>query len=182
MIKHLSIFGCVFALTSTIWLTGIYDHSVPTIEGGTQSLSDYEGKKILIITLPIVRTTSSDSLLYSLDTLAIERTASLKVIAVPSYEDGYLPAQKDSLKTWYRSKLGSYVTITDGLYTRKTSGIQQHVLFKWLTTVEENTHFDMDVAGSGFKFFLSSTGQLYGLLPSHTKIWSSAVQKTLGME
>ncbi|MBL7746163.1 MAG: hypothetical protein JNM19_01940, partial [Chitinophagaceae bacterium] len=136
---------------------------------------------ILVITLPVAQSASADSVLYSLDTLGAARTATLKIIAVPSYEDGYTAAQKTTLETWYRSKLGNHIVITEGLYTRKTSGAQQHPLFSWLTDAVQNETFDVDVTGPGYKFFVNSTGKLYGVLRPHTKMWSGAVQKTLGM-
>ncbi len=179
--KQITIFGFILLLAGTIWTGSIYDHSVPKIEGGSQPLAGWQGKKILVITLPLVQSASADSMLYSLDTLASARSATLKVIAVPSYEDGYTPAQKTQLETWYRSKLGNHVVITEGLYTRRTSGSQQHGLFKWLTVLNQNESFDIDVTGPGYKFFVSSTGQLYGVLRPHTSMWSGAVQKTVGM-
>lgn len=166
-------------LSFTGYTESIYIHSVPVIEGGNQSLSAYQGKKILILTLPLQQSSTADSMLYSLDTLSAARISSLKVIAVPSYEDGYTAAQKTTLQQWYRSKLGSQVIITDGLYSRSTSGTQQHPLFSWLTTLSKNENFEIDVAGPGYKFFVNGSGQLIGVLRPHTKISSMAVQKTL---
>jgi glutathione peroxidase len=160
----------------------IYNYTVPKIDGGGQSLSAYQGKKILVFTLPLTQTPTIDSILYSLDTLATARAGMLQVIAVPAYEDGYTTAQKTQLQQWYRSKLSNTVLITDGLYTRKTSGTQQHPLFKWLTTVAENEVFDIDVEGAGQKFFSNGSGQLYGVLRPQSKIWGSSVQRTLNTQ
>lgn len=160
--------------------SGIYDYSVPKIEGGNQSLAVAQGKRILLVTLPTQHSASADSLLYSLDTLAAAHSSVLAVFAVPAYEDGYSPSVKDDLKQWYRSKLGNYITITDGLYTRKSSA-GQHDLFKWLTDVNRNGTFDMDVEGPGQQFFIKENGELYGMLVPGTKLWSKAVQKTLHM-
>lgn len=180
--KQVTLYSVLFLLAGLIFTTDIYNFSVTKIEGGSQPLSAFQGKKILLVTLPMEQNASADSMLYSLDTLATARTGSLKVIAIPSYEDGYTTAQKTQLETWYRSKLGNHIIITEGIYTRKTSGTQQHALFKWLTDVNQNENFDMDVDGPGYKFFVNGTGQLYGVLKPHTKMSSAAVQKTLGME
>lgn len=157
----------------------IYSYSVSKIEGGNQSLSAFEGKKILIVTLPLQQTAAADSFLFALDTLASAHSSNLVVIATPSYEDGYTPSQKNQLKNWYRSQLGSYIVVTDGLHTRKTSGSQQHGLFQWLTDVNKNEVFDMDITGEEWKFFVRETGVLYGALLPQTRIWSNSVQKTL---
>jgi glutathione peroxidase-family protein len=161
--------------------SNVYDYSVPLMEGGQQQLSGYAGKKILIVTLPVLQNNNTDSLLYSLDTLATVHSFHLNVIAVPSYEDGFTAGQKTSLLQWYRSKLGSNITITDGLYTRKGSEIQQHPLFKWLTKATGNGHFDIDASGPDHKFFLTQSGVLYAVLKPNTKMWSKAVNKTVNL-
>jgi glutathione peroxidase-family protein len=171
--------GFIFLFSTLLQTGSIYDYSFTKIEGGTHVMSSCQGKKILIITLPIQQSATADSMLYSLDTLAAARSTTLSVIAVPSYEDGYTTAQQGQLQQWYRSKLGSYVIISEGLYTRKTSGSQQHGLFKWLTTDTQNGNFNIDVTGPGNKFFVTSTGVLYGAL---TKMWGTSVQRTLQIQ
>jgi glutathione peroxidase-family protein len=180
--KSIKITGLAFLFVTAVWTAGIYDYSVPKIEGGSQALSAWQSKKILIITLPVQENASADSLLYSLDTLASAHVATLKVLAVPSYEDGFTLPQQTQLQQWYRSKLGNYIIIANGLYTRKTSGTQQHALFKWLTTVALNESFDIDVDGPGHKFFVSSSGELYGVLRPYAGISGAQVQKALHMQ
>jgi glutathione peroxidase-family protein len=174
--------GIIFLVSAVLLTSSIYDYSFPKIEGGTQSMTTFQGKRILIVTLPIQQNASADSILYSLDTLAAAHTNNLSVIAVPSYEDGYTVAQQSQLMSWYRSKLGNYITISTGLYTRKTSGTQQHGLFKWLTTDTMNDAFNMDVTGPGYKFFVNSTGALFGVLTPQTKIGGASVQRTLQIQ
>lgn len=167
---------------SLLLVQSIYSFSVTKIEGGVQVLSAYEGKKMLIITLPTQQTAAADSLLYELDTLATAHASTLRVIAVPSFEDGYTTAQQNALTQWYRSKVSSTVLITEGLYTRKVSGAQQSALFKWLTDVNQNESFDTDVTGPGCKFFISSTGLLYSVLTPEMSVSGQAVQRTLQMQ
>lgn len=182
MKKQILVLSTGAIIAALVLINTIYSYSVPKIEGGVQQLSVYQGKKILIVTLPVLQNASADSLLYSLDTLAIARVASLKVIAVPSIEDGFTVGQRAQLKQWYRSKLNSNILVTDGLYTRNTSGNQQHPLFKWLTNLAENEAFDVEVTMSGCKFFINSSGRLYGVLKERSKIWGNAIQKTLEMQ
>lgn len=159
--------------------SGIYDISFVTIEGQTKSMSDYQGKKILVITLPIQQSSSGDSILFSLDTISRNNSNILQILAVPSKEDGFSAANKSLLWQWYRSKLGSGVVILDGVYTRKSSGLNQHDLFRWLTHENENEHFDLDASEPGAKFFISPSGELYGVLSPATRIWGLSVQKTI---
>lgn len=157
----------------------LYSFSAPKIEGGSQQLNAYQNKMILIITLPVQQTPGNDSLLQSIDSLRAANASILQIIAVPSYEDGFTPAMKSSLQTWYRSKLNSAIVITDGLYTRQTSGSQQHPLFFWLTDKDKNGHFDIDVSGPKMKFFIWTDGMLTGVLGSQTKLNGMAMQGLL---
>lgn len=174
------IFYSVFFLLPFLFVTeSIYTYSVPAIEGTNYPISNCQGKKILIVTLPLQQNPSTDSVLTSLDTLGLSHINELTIIGVPAVEDGYSAAQQQQLQQWYRSKLGQHIIITSGLFTRKSSGTQQHPLFRWLTTVTENEAFDIDAAGEGYKFFVGTSGRLFAVLRPHTRIWSQAVQKTL---
>lgn len=169
----------IIILTSWVCVESIYTHSVTTIEGVNKPFNVYQGKKMLIITLPIQRNNSNDSLLHSLDSLRNAYNGSLLIIATPSYEDGYTPAIKDSLKQWYRGILSMDVIVTEGMYTRKISGSQQHALFKWLTDKTRNEHFDKDVFGPKSKFIVWTDGELVGVLGAPTKISSSTLNNLL---
>ena len=164
------------------FISSIYNYAVPKIEGANQSLSSYQGRKIMVITLPIIQNVSSDSLLYSLDTLGAAHQVDLAIIAVPSYEDGFTVAKKSQLKQWYRSKLGNYITVTDGLYTYKSSGSQQHELFAWLTKVSMNGIFDMDTEGPGSKFFVNANGELYSVMPPAVRVSSKTVNRIINAQ
>lgn len=170
---------CSFFLMSTVCVESIYTHSVTTIEGVNKPLNAYQGKKLMIVTLPIQQNSSNDSLLHSLDSIRVAHAGSLIIIAVPAYEDGYTASIKESLKQWYRSKLSMDIIVTEGIYTRKTSGNQQHPLFKWLTNKTKNDHFDKDVSGPRNKFIVWINGELIGVLESQTKIGSNTVNELL---
>ncbi len=159
-----------------------YNYSVPKIEGGIYLVSSCQNKKILVITLPTQQTAENDTLLFSLDTLAEHHSNTLKIIAVPSFEDHYDSTKKQELMVWYRSFLRAEIIITDGIFTRKTSGAAQNPLFQWLTDISLNQNFDLDVEGPWHKFFISHQGQLYSVLQPHTKISSRAVNKTLFLQ
>lgn len=178
MSKFVLIIGCFF-LTSAVCMESVYTHAVTSIEGVNKPLNVYQGKKMLIVTLPIQQNSSSDSLLHSLDSINTVYAGSLLIIAAPAYEDGYTVPMKDSLKQWYRSILNLDIIVTEGLFTRKTSGSQQHPLFKWLTDKNLNDHFDRDISGPGDKFIIWTTGELIGVIGSQTRIGTSTVNELL---
>ena len=156
-----------------------YNTVFETLDGNTISLSQYQTKKILIVTLPCRINTSTDSFLTSLDTISRSRSASLKIVGVPAFEDGYSDAQKNILNQWYRSRLNNNIIITSGLNTRQSSGAVQHDLFKWLTNVNQNMIFNIDVDGPGFRCFIKPGGEFYGVLRSNVNIHGRPMQRVL---
>lgn len=178
MNKIILISTCFFLLSMT-YTESIYTHAVTTIEGQNKSMADFQGKKILVITLPIQQNASNDSLLHSIDSLHTVYAGSLVVIGVPAYEDGYTPSIKEQLKNWYRSKMNASVIITEGLYARKTSGSQQHPLFQWLTDKNKNGSLDQDVSGAKNKFFVWTDGRLLAVLGAQVKIGGSTINNLI---
>ncbi len=178
MSKLILFIGC-FILSSWYCTESIYSHSVTTIEGITKPLNLYQGKKILIFTLPIEQNSGNDSILFSLDSLRMAFESSLIIIAVPAYEDGFTINAKENLKQWYRSKLSMDIIVTEGLYTRKSSTNNQHPLFRWLTEKSRNDHFETDVYAPGDKFIVWINGELIAVLGAQTRIGSSVVNEIL---
>jgi glutathione peroxidase len=179
MTKLITIIAGVFFTSTTAFSQSIYTYSVTSIEGTSKPLNAYTGKKLLIITLPTQQNASGDSLLRSLDSIRAAYTSTVQIIAVPAYEDGYTPAIKNQLKQWYRSILGMGIIVTEGMYTRKTSGSQQHYLFKWLTDKTKNGHFDQDVAGPRHKFMIWTDGELTAAMVARTRLNSPTINELL---
>ncbi len=179
MSKLITITALFFGIAVSALSQSVYTYTVKSIEGPNLPLNAYTGKKLLVITLPTQQNASNDSLLRSLDSIRAAYTGTLQIIAVPSYEDGYTPALKNSLKQWYRSILGTGIIVTEGVRTRKTSGSQQHPLFKWLTDKDKNGFFDQDVAGPRHKFIVWTNGELTSVLGAPTKIAGTAMNTLL---
>ncbi len=164
MVKLILITTCFFCTAATF--TGnIYSFSVTSIEGVSKPLTACQGKKIMVVSLPTQQNSTNNAMLYKLDSLGAAYTGTLQIIAVPAYENGYTAIRKMELQLWYRSILGQDIIVTEGMYIRKTSGNDQHPLFKWLTYSTENTHFNLDADGVGKFFMVGTTGTLYGVLP-----------------
>ena len=141
-------------------VNNFYSYSVTTSDGKDISLDQFQGKKALVVVLPVTKTTQDSMLLIAMDSLVTFGTAA--VIGVPSYEDGFQDDSLESLTTWYRSLAGDSVIITQGMNTRKASPYQSD-LFAWLTSKDLNGHFDQDVMGAGTKYLINETGDLYGV-------------------
>jgi glutathione peroxidase len=177
--KKLIIIAIAFlAISANTYVESIYNISIPSIEGQTQSISVHQGKRIFIITLPITQNAANNAMLHSLDSLRNIYQNNTVFIGVPAIEDGYTPAIKAQLNTWYRTKLNSAIIITDGLYTRKGSALQ-HQLFQWLTDEQKNGHFDEDVTGVGNKFVVWTDGELKAVFKPTTRLSGASVNAAL---
>lgn len=143
-------------------MSGVFDLSITMPEGNVTPLSDYQGKKMVIIVLPAAHASADSELLKLLDTLSISYANTVTMIGVPSYEDGFEDDSLSSLMSWYRSFLGDHFIISGAMNTRKNSAYQTP-LFSYLTHADENGYFDDDVYGAGEKFFIDTSGNLYGL-------------------
>jgi hypothetical protein len=65
------------------------------------------------------------------------------------------------------------------MYTRSSSGVQQDPLFYWLTHVSQNEHFNIDVSGPSTKFMIRSSGELFGVLGTRSRIGGSVINRMI---
>lgn len=139
--------------------SSIYDLQIESISGNNISMSSYANKKILITTISSV---SPDIIqIEYLDSLQNSDSA-LRIIAVPAKDLG--GSGNDAILALLADSLGIDITITKSAYVKKSAGSNQHPLFRWLTDVNENSHFDMDVEAIGQLFIVSRNGVLYSVL------------------
>ena len=91
-----------------------------------------------------------DSFLVSCDAKAV-------VFGILSKEDGYTDSQKKALLKIYT---GKNIILSEGMYTKKSSGSNQSPIMQWLTHRNKNFRSDADAAGPGQAFFVAEPGNL----------------------
>lgn len=170
-------FLAVIPLFSFLSLDLFLDFEYTTIDGVKKQFNEFEGKKIMAIVLPVIKTDTTAAQLKLLDSLSIKYSNEYTIIGIPSIEDGFEQDSLESLKTWYRSILHDQVVITTGMYTRKDSP-SQNPLFHWLTNQEENMHFNEDAEGPGQMFFINEAGELYGVYSPAQKLNEQLLNST----
>ena len=143
------------------WESSIYDIEVNTIEGNSISMSSFANKKIIIS--PFDAATPNISWLQLMDSIQ-SADPELRIIGVPGNDfsgignDVYLA----NLKTTHSLDF----ILLKSTYVKKVAGNNQNALFRWLTNVSDNNHFDNDVESAGQLFIISNTGVLYSVLSS----------------
>lgn len=155
----------------------IYDFNITSLEGENISLGSARGKKIMIVVLPVNETTGNTIFLAQLDSISRAHGENAVLIAVPSYEEGFSNDIRNNVKEWYESFLNERVIITQGYHTHKSSGAEQDGLLSWLTHKDKNGHFDNEVSGTGQKYFINESGELYAVYGPEVPLNSKAIQR-----
>lgn len=165
----------LFLLLSFRTSDGIYDITLKNIDGNNIELSQYKGKKLLFLVLPL----STQDTTVSINDIAGLQTKyqnSLVVIGIPSEEAGYKTQDADKLKKIY-TDASANIIIAEGMKVKKGTG--QSSLFQWLTNKDMNHHFDQDVQGVGSKFFVDEKGELYAVMGSKLALTNPLMDRIL---
>ncbi len=155
----------------------IYSLTIKTIEGQKIELSQYKGKKILFVVLPM---TAQDTTIKvkQLRALQDKYDSSLIIIGVLSEELGYDKKDDNKIKKMYENQKNTFL-ITEGMRVKKDSLEKQTSIFRWLTKKENNTHFDNDVKGIGHKFFVDERGELYAVIGPEIRLDNAIIDRIL---
>ena len=151
-----------FGLFSSNEGSSLYEISFESINGNTVNMSSFKGQRLVIVVFDSKR--PDTTYLAFIDSLAKNDSASTAVIAVPatdlSNDSTDVPIQPDSALALLSAR-GMF--ISQAIPVKKSAGELQHPLFKWLTHVEQNIHFDRDVEQDGQLFMINEQGVLYGV-------------------
>ena len=165
----------IYFLLPFIFLTGIYDFSLPSAQGGTMiNLSDYQGKKILIVN---TASNSNHADQYEkLEELYQKYKDSLVVIAVPSNSFGN---EQGSDSTIY-----DHVTVNYGVSypvagQMEVTGDSTCALYQWLTQRSLNGSVDASVKTDFQKFLVDENGKIIGVFAPSVDPMSSDMQDAI---
>ena len=139
-----------------------YQLSFGTLNNGQISLATYRGKKVLISLFDAGN--PNRKWLAALDTLYLQNINSIVVIAVPVTNFQAAVHDINSLKKLIYDTLKLSYPVTAVSKAKKTDGVAQHSLLAWLTNINQNAHFDVDIDKVGEMFVLSENGKLFARL------------------
>jgi len=160
------LFPIMILLASFLGRDSIYDMDIQLVGSGQPiSMYSFANKKILIAT---ISSTSPDTVqLRFLDSLQTSDT-SLSIVAVPVLAGNN--AVNDRFIAELQNRMALDFIITKSARVKKNEGTNQHSLFRWLTNVTGNGHFDADVGDPGQLFIVSRSGVLYSVLEKHVPL------------
>ncbi|MEP7373202.1 MAG: hypothetical protein ABI675_07390 [Chitinophagaceae bacterium] len=157
------LFSSAILLLFFLGRESIYDINIQIVSSGQPvSMSSFANQKIIIATINAVNPDTVQ--LRYFDSL---QTAdkSLIIIAVPVVDSS--GAGNDRQFAKLQKSMSLDFIITRPARVTKNAGAKQHALFRWLTNVTGNGHFDTDVRTPGQLFIISRSGILYSVLESN---------------
>lgn len=153
----------------------IYAFKVPSIEGGTIDFSKYKGKKILV-----VNTASKCGFTpqyEGLEKLYKENKDKLVIVGFPANNFGQQePGSNEEIQQFCKVRYGVTFPLAGKV---DVVGENEHPLFKWLTSKEENGVLDATIAWNFTKFLLDENGKLIASFPSKVTPDSEEIAKYL---
>ena len=166
--KHLILIFVIMA--NTIVAQNFHDLTINSISGEEIKMSEFEGKKVLIVNVASYCGYTSQ---YSDLQKLYENHDNLVVIGVPCNQFGFQePFSNDSISKFCSTKYSVDFPMTEKI---KVKGKNQHPLYKWLTTKELNKVDDFKVSWNFNKFLIDEKGKFISyfgssILPSSSKL------------
>lgn len=150
----------------------LYDIELIKQDGGKISMSAFRNKKIIITAFS---TSNPDYGYLKYLGYLHSQYKNLVIIAIPAIDFG--GDISDIKQKDIRDSLPENIILTKADKVNKKNGNGQQQLFKWLTNVGENSHFDVDVKRDDQLYIISESGVLYAVL--HKPLTSEVIEKVL---
>lgn len=159
----------LFLLTFSVLISAqdsFYSFTVKAINGSDYSLAQLAGKKVLV-----VNTASECGLTPQYEDLeALYRQykdKGLVIVGFPSNDFGSQePGSDDEISAFCTEKFEVSFPMMSKIAVK---GEEQHPLYHWLTTMEENKLEDSKVAWNFQKYMIDEKGKLVGHIPPRKK-------------
>lgn len=145
------------ALSST---SPFYRLSYTSLDGTQVSMFTLTNRKIILF--PFKGAHPDVALLRFLDSVGTKNKDSVTILAFPALEldsSATIPAV-----TRMHDSLGLKLAMAQPSRVQKSAGPAQNPVFQWLTSMDQNKHFNRDVEEEGQLFFISRRGNLYSVI------------------
>jgi glutathione peroxidase len=164
----------ILIILTAALLTGFYDFSIIDINGSNINLSEFKGKKVLLVnTASNSRYTSQYG---SLEQLFQKYKDSLIVIAIPSNSFGNETKSSASIKNFVNSNYNIHYLLAQKM---DVAGDSISSLYAWLAVIDKNGMMSNSVTGDFYKYLISSDGQLIGAFVPSVDPMSEEIQNAV---
>ena len=155
--------------------SSVYDISLNKISGESFKLSDFKGKKVLI-----VNTASKcgyTSQYGDLEKLYQQNKDKLEIVGMPCNQFmGQEPGKNAEISKFCKKNYGVTFTLLEKGHVK---GSKQHPLYKWLTKKENNGVDNYSISWNFNKFLLDEDGKLIGYFGSGVNPLSDKITSLL---
>jgi len=144
----------------------IYDYEANSIDGELVQLSNYKGKKIIIVN---VASKCGYTYQYKgLQELYEKYKDKVEILAFPSNDFLWQePGKNSSIKTFCSTNYGVEFPLFEKIVVKKKKN--QHPIYTWLSNKKLNGWNDVSPSWNFNKFLIDEEGNLVKLLPASTK-------------
>ena len=156
------IFALLFISFKGITQPSIYSYTVNTQNAGNISLASHKGKKLIIVSVTPGELVTGK--LQILDTLAVSYPGVVIIALIAEDIDASATTKNlDQVKLYATNNF----FIVPPVQVKKDKGISQYSLMKWLTSSNENMHFDNEVQKNIQFYFINEKGDLYAVVEDY---------------
>ena len=152
-----------------------HDYSAATILGDTISMSQFYGKKVLVVnTASYCQYTPQYA---DLEKLYEQYKSKLVIVGFPANNFGAQePGTNAEINAFCQKNYGVSFIMAEKVSVK---GDDTHPLFKWLTQKSENGVMDAEIKWNFTKFLLDEKGKLIAVYPSKVNPMSEEITKYL---
>lgn len=167
-----SVFSNTYGQSSA---TSVHELSITSIDGEVIALEQFKGKKILFVN--VASKCGFTKQYDGLQKLHEEYKDKLVVVGLPCNQFGAQePGSLSEIKTFCRANFGVEFLMTEKIDVK---GENQHVLYKWLTSKNENGVKSSSVKWNFQKYLVDENGKLIDVFYSITTPDSDKIIKYL---
>ena len=171
----LATIGCAQKKDYSTMSTSIYDYSIKSISGDSIHLSDFKGKKLLLVN--VASECGFTPQYKGLQQLHETYGADVVVLGLPCNQfGGQEPGSHTQIASFCEKNFGVSFALTEKIDVK---GDGQHPIYSWLTNKELNGSKSSSVKWNFQKYLIDENGKLVDVYYSTTDPMSAAITKHL---
>jgi glutathione peroxidase len=166
-----------FISISSVFTVSIYTHQYTSVRGGEVPLSQYQGKKILLVNIA-TESPKAATQIPQMEQLYQLYKDSLVVVGFPSNDFGNEPRTDNDIKLLMQNTYHAEFPVAI-LSSVKDSTGTTHSLYKWLQHKNQNGIMDVKISKDFQKILIDRDGNIIAFFSSTVEPMSSAVQNAI---